>query len=279
MNSNVTRRVLTLGLATISLASGSAWAHEADDLYAAMEGGKCEPAATTLQARAKSGVAMAQRRLGMAYFNGVCVKANEKAGAAWMRKAAEQGDMDARNEVGSLYLEGNGVSKDPKEAMRWFRLAAEQGDAHAQYSLAQMYYFAEGVPKDDREAVKWVRKAAVQGHAGAQASLGAALIHGEGMVLRDRREGAEWLRKAAMQGNTTGQNNLAGAYENGWGVPRNMVLAYAWVLLSTSEAKPGSEGMTLRVEMGNLLNGKQRAESERLARGWKVGQDLTTAMK
>ncbi|QOT79580.1 hypothetical protein [Cupriavidus basilensis] len=57
-----------------------------------------------------------------------------------------------------------------------------------------------------------------------------------------------------------------------------MVLAYAWVLLSTREAKPGSEDMALRTGMAAELTARQRAESERLARGWRVGQDLTTTM-
>ncbi|AJG24508.1 tetratricopeptide repeat protein [Cupriavidus basilensis] len=278
MKHNETRRALTLGLAAISMATGSAWAGEAEDLYAAMISGKCEPAATTLQARAKAGVAGAQGRLGIAYVRGACVREDMQAGAAWLRKAAEQGDAISRNELGSLYSTGNGVPKDYAQARRWFRLAAEQGYGPAQYNLALQYHFGEGGPVDDRDAVIWLRKAAVQGLADAQANLGGMLIKGEGMVLSNKREGVHWLRKSAMQGHPTGQNNLAAAYENGLGVARNMVLAYAWVLLSTREAEPGSEDMALRTGMAAELTAKQRAESERLARQWRVGQDLTTTM-
>ncbi|MBB1634119.1 tetratricopeptide repeat protein [Cupriavidus sp. UME77] len=194
----------------MSMAAGSAWAGEAEDLYAAMEAGKCKPAATTLQARAKAGA---------------------------------QGDADARNQIGMMYLHGEGVPKDPAEAVRWFRLAAEQGDADA-----QVY-------------------------------LGSALFNGEGMLLSNKREGVKWFRKAAVQGNEFGQLDLAIAHEHGLGVPRNRVLAYAWVLLSTRGVKPDAEGVKLRTEIEKDLTAKQRAEAERLAREWKVGQDLTTTMQ
>ncbi|MBB1634109.1 hypothetical protein A9975_25050 [Cupriavidus sp. UME77] len=48
-----------LGLAAISVTAGSAWADEAEDLYPAMRGGKCEPA-TTLHGRAKARAAAAE---------------------------------------------------------------------------------------------------------------------------------------------------------------------------------------------------------------------------
>lgn len=66
------------------------------------------------------------------------------------------------------------------------------------------------------------------------------------------------------------------AYEYGLGVPRNRVQAYAWALLSTRGVKPDVTSMEVRAEIEENLTAKQRAEAERLAREWKVGQDLTT---
>lgn len=58
----------------------------------------------------------------------------------WYRKAAELGLADAQAKLGLMYFQGIGVDRDAREALRWFRKAAEQGNAGAQNNLGVMYF-------------------------------------------------------------------------------------------------------------------------------------------
>ena len=126
MKQNETRRALMLGLAAISMAGGSARAGEADDLYAAMQDGMCEPA-TVLQARNKAGAVATQAAPAMAYLYGTCEKRGMLACFGRLRTAAEQGEADLRGAVGHAYSQGYGVPKD--EAGRWTITRRSIGDA------------------------------------------------------------------------------------------------------------------------------------------------------
>jgi len=48
------------------------------------------------------------------------------------------------------------------------------------------------------------------------------------------KKAIQWFRKAAEQGFATAQNNLGLLYANGWGVPQNLVVAYALFNLSAT---------------------------------------------
>lgn len=89
-----------------------------------------------------------------------------------IRAAAEQGVAIAQRAMGIFYYEGsNGVAKDEKQAVYWFRKAAEQGQADAQCCLGVCYFQGIGVEKDEKQAVYWLRKAAEQGQEDAKAAL------------------------------------------------------------------------------------------------------------
>ncbi|EHP40595.1 Sel1 domain-containing protein repeat-containing protein [Cupriavidus basilensis OR16] len=106
-----------LGFATISVTAASAWAGEAEDLCAAMGGGKREPAAATLPAPARGDVATAQANLALAYLYGTGVRKDTRARFDLPRKAAGQEEADSREELGHAYSQGYGVPKE--EAGRW----------------------------------------------------------------------------------------------------------------------------------------------------------------
>ena len=123
-----------------------------------------------------------------------------------LRVRAEQGDAEAQLRLGLMYFTGDGVPADDVEAVRWFRLAAEQGDNTAQYNLGIMYANGEGVLKDDVQAAQWYRLAAEQGHAGAQHNLGILYANGEG-VLKDSVLAHMWFNIASANGaDNAGEN-------------------------------------------------------------------------
>ena len=192
--------------------------------------------------------ALTQRNLGEAYYNGRGPKSDIEA-AKWFQKAADQGFAGAQWFLGLMYVKGAGVPNSDVEAIKWFRKAADQGFADAQFNLGRMYYEGAGVPKDDKEAVKWMRAVAEQGYAGAQWLIGVMYVNNQGLndimppppsldawsldfyiqdiqdALENDIELAELARQVVEQGN-------AFMYDEGEGVSKNDMEAYAWVLLA-----------------------------------------------
>ena len=76
---------------------------------------------------AEAGVPEAQVALADLYMNGLGVKADPAAAAAWYRRAAEAGDAVGQLNLGDLYARGLGVPPDLVEAYAWFSLSAVQG--------------------------------------------------------------------------------------------------------------------------------------------------------
>lgn len=113
-----------------------------------------------------------------------------------------------------------------EEALR----LAEQGDVHAQAELSFRYRHGlnnAGGSRDIDKAIFWGRKAARQGHIVTQNRLANALA-----MNGKPREAVRWWRLAAAQGDGGAQQFLASAYFEGFGAPRDPVLAYQWCLLA-----------------------------------------------
>lgn len=69
------------------------------------------------------------------------------------KEAAEAGDAVAQRKIGQLYNEGISVDQDFSEAVKWYRKAAGHGDADAQLNLGYMYANGKGVKENDAEAL------------------------------------------------------------------------------------------------------------------------------
>ena len=76
---------------------------------------------------------------------------------AEIRANAERGDAIAQAKLGAAYWAGNGVVKNPEVAAQWFHKAADQGDAFAQSSLGYMHAEGEGVPRDSSATIRGIR--------------------------------------------------------------------------------------------------------------------------
>jgi len=190
----------------------------------------------------------------------------------WYRMAADQGIPEAQLLVGFMYLGDSGVAADLPESVKWFRKSAEQGYARAQTFLGSAYAAGTGVAPDMAQAARWYRKAADQGEPFAQAKLGRAYLGGHG-VLQDYTEAAKWLRKAAVQGIDEAQVGLALLYDAGMGgVPKDPVLAYAWMNLAAAQGE--EDGKKYRDAVLKELSPAQIAEAQELSRNWKKGQAL-----
>ena len=86
-----------------------------------------------------------------------------------LRPLAERGLAEAQLKLGLMYYNGWGVPQDFAKAVKWFRKAAEQGDTGGQYNLGGMYYNGQGVPQDYVQAHMWYNLVASQdGNAAAK---------------------------------------------------------------------------------------------------------------
>ena len=83
--------------------------------------------AKEILAEAEKGNAIAQRNLGMMYFNGNQVKKDNKAAAKWWHKSAAQGNASAQLHLALLHIKGMGIPKDILTGYTWLYIAGNNG--------------------------------------------------------------------------------------------------------------------------------------------------------
>ena len=187
---------------------------------------------------AERGDPEAQFELGRHLITGTEVaKKDEKAGAGWLRKAADQNHLPAQHVMGSLYEEGIGVSKDLAKAVEWYRKAANNGLAMAQHSLGIMYDLGKGVTKDPKEAAQWFRNAANQDFPPSQAAYASKLERGDGLD-KSTNKAALWYLRAAQADYVPAMTKLANMYYTGTGVPLDYRRTSAWYRRATRAGDP-----------------------------------------
>jgi uncharacterized protein len=145
----------------------------------------------------------------------------------YFHRSAELGFGPAEVVLGYFYETGLNTTADPRQALEFYKKAAQQGDPLAQWLVGRMIYLGEVPPRDLNEAANWLEKSSSQSNPFAQYLLGKiAFERGH----YDRSE--ESFRKAAEQGLPPAQLQLAFQLRNGQGMPRNVLEAYVWMLVS-----------------------------------------------
>lgn len=119
---------------------------------------------------------------------------------------------------------------DYAAAVAIWRPLAEKGDADAAFNLGQAYRLGRGVTVDLATAQSWLAKAAKAGHLDAQTTLGLLLFDSG-----SRDAALQWLKKAAERGEPRAMLVYGTALFNGDGVPRDPVMAYAYVSRSAAQ--------------------------------------------
>jgi TPR repeat protein len=178
----------------------------------------------------------AQYQLGLCYYHGKGVSADQVEAFKWRKKAADQGVAVAQYSLGCSYMSGKekSVEKNEKEGLSWYTRAAEQGNADAQYELGQCYFYGLGTSKNDKEAFKWTSKSADQGNQKAEYNLGASYLQGIG-TPKNETEAFKWYKKAADKGIPLAQYNLGVLYQKGIGVEKNDAEALTWFTKSADQ--------------------------------------------
>lgn len=209
---------------------------------------------------ADQGYAPAETNLGLMYSNGQGTAADPETARKWISRAADKDYAPAQNAMGVIYMSGIGVAKDDGKAADWFRKATKLQYPPAMKNLGILYELGRGVPHDLFEAARLYGEASDHGLDEARARLahvafkiglayekGQAVVGDGKPVLPDYERAAKWYRRAADAGNADAQFSMGYLYEQGLGVPRNIVRAYADYLFAERDARDEvREAATLR---------------------------------
>jgi TPR repeat protein len=134
--------------------------------------GEAAAAREVLDRLVAAGNAAAMTQLGLLYYAGHGVAADEARAYALFERAAQAEDRDAMFLLGRMNLLGHGPARNhadaDRDAARWFFEAARRGHVDAQYHLGLLFYAGTGVQKNPEEAMKWIRRAADNGHEAAR---------------------------------------------------------------------------------------------------------------
>ena len=98
------------------------------------------PSITEILARARSGDAQSQYKIGMMYYSGNVVNKNYILASAWFLKAANQRYVDAQGQLGLMYWRGQGVEENIVYAYKWIGIAARNDNSWV--------YYREKIEKD-----------------------------------------------------------------------------------------------------------------------------------
>ena len=173
-------------------------------------------------------------------------------------QSARDGDACSQCDLAMKYATGQEVDEDNKEAAYWWTQAAQQGHVASQYNLANLYYRGEGVDQDYAQAARWYRKAAEHAHSGI------LIDFSDYYSASEVRNGIITSIKAAFI-------NLGRCYENGHGVAKDDVEAYAFYNLGCSLG--GNFGEVARKNIARLerkMGREEVAECQRRTRELKA---------
>lgn len=206
-------------------------------------------AAKWLRKAAEQGNINAQFSLASSYRRGRGLARDYTKAVKWFRSAAMQGYPWAQRDLGHMYFWGQGVQKNYVWAHLWFNLAASKfrpGKNHnwtinrlakaekamtpAQIVVAQG--LAQAIKEYRRTYRRFPDDAFIQGKMRELKQSGTEVRAKKdpGYEAYQRRDYATALREwraLAEQGDASAQYNLAALFVNGYGVPRDLVLAYA----------------------------------------------------
>ncbi|WP_456237250.1 tetratricopeptide repeat protein [Lonsdalea populi] len=209
---------------------------------------------------AQGGEPQAQLWLGMAYLTGNKLPLDKTQGQALLQKAAAGGSAEANYRLGLL-------SQNADRMVAYFQTASSKGFLKAQYALG-LYYQQTG---DLVHARIEFGKAAAQGDTQAQLAYGEMLRLGLGGEA-DYVEAVKQYRLASYADNRMAQYRMGTMRQEGLGVPRNRIHAYAWFSLASTE------GMVNAINARNALEeGMQPDEvkaAQKLALHWSSGKGM-----
>ncbi|WP_434659150.1 hypothetical protein ACMYSL_16945 [Klebsiella sp. MISC125] len=209
---------------------------------------------------ARQGYAPAQNEVAMMYYHGRGIEQNYQMVIEWYSKSAEQGDAIAQYNLGQLYSDDEIMQPDYAKAQYWLMQSAEQEYGDAQFKLGFMYFEETGVPRDIQKSIFWFTAAGQQENVDAAVMLGKIYMRGEGIIGKDYSSSLFWYEKAAKLNHAGAQEVVAFMYANGFGTDTNYILAWVWIIISSTPHPEIDKGKIRR-----KLSARELAEAEDIA--------------
>jgi TPR repeat protein len=223
-----------------------------------------------VQLKAHEGDAKAQNELGVMYRQGDGVPRDKAESVKWYRRAALQKYPDALYNLGIAYFNGDGVASDELRAYAYLAIAKDAGSTEASEALNQFtqgwrqsklnlaksveadtYNHGVDVPENDTRAYELTREIAETGDMSAQYWTCVFLDQGHG-IKKDPVEAFAWCLKSAKQDNPEAVFAIADKYEHGIGTKVDYRQAERWYLKSTSDRSDAALCLAHLYKSGSL---------------------------
>ncbi len=189
----------------------------------------CKKALDWLKKSATQKNTIACEVLGEMYSYGRCVDIHHKKAFDWHLKGATYGNTYSKAKVAEMYSQGKWIKRDDFNALFWYESAVRDNDTYFRYQSRIADLYMRG---SDCEIIDQMDKRCKKGE-----------YYG---LRKDYQEAFKWEMKAAMQGYGIAQESISKMYDEGNGVKKNYILAYAWLNLAKSN-KDASDNMMMEI--------------------------------
>jgi TPR repeat protein len=151
---------------------------------------------------AEDGDPRAARDIADRLRNGAAIEVDETKIATALTARVAKGDVEAMRALGPMIIRGRGVKQDPSQGLAMLERAASLGSSSAEEDLFRLYMLgAPGVPANRTESLKWLAASARHGDAESMITLGYSLLNtpiGVSSNERDVTQSFCWLMRAAL---------------------------------------------------------------------------------
>jgi TPR repeat protein len=166
---------------------------------------------------AERGNTESMNTLGLLHATGTGVPANDKKALEYFRQGADLGHGRAMLSVAQFhYLGRGGAKKNERAYAAWVRKAAEAGEPAGMYEYGLCLAYGVGVTRSETGSARWIEKAAEAGHADAQKDLPAAQ---NGDLVEARQAEAALEGFGRLMGVLNALDQISGSGSDGGGYP------------------------------------------------------------
>jgi hypothetical protein len=151
------------------------------------------------------------------------------------------------------------------EDFRQYLLLAQEGEPWAQNKVGELYRGAASYPyarsdleANNKQAFEWFSKAAQQLHTKGQVNLATMYMEGAA-VKKDIQEAFRLNQLAAYKGDRNALFRVGLAYQNGQGIAKDLIKAYAWYA-QVEDPPQNMKDLAARFKPQELQEGKKEAD-------------------
>ncbi|MDR2443798.1 MAG: sel1 repeat family protein [Deltaproteobacteria bacterium] len=183
-----------------------------------------EQAVVHFKRAAAAGSAAGFYNLGLLTMLGRGLPHDQNVMAAYFLAGAKAGSIESAFSLGMCFALACGVPTNHHKAIVWLKRAANAGHVSSKVSLAVIL----SLNGQSEEAAFWFKEAAKDCHPKEKLGLGAVFLAGD-MVPCQPTQGAKLILEAAEQGQVEAQTLAGLLFASGFGLPRDLDLAFYWL--------------------------------------------------